>query len=203
MTILQLPNSHRMLPSESSLRNGPPIKSVEVPMADWFLQNRRDGCAGGRSKRRVRQFRQAPDRLPQQGDHCRRGAARGRVRGFDPQGHGPGARRRPDRNAALPRTHPAAVPGPHGQMRGATDIAAAMKAVTSALPAMQSRRAMPPQSRRRSTPLVMPPEVPLARTWSGHPRPGYRDGWRSRRRGWPGQTRPRGSKQGTVAVAFG
>jgi hypothetical protein len=44
MTIRQLPNSHRILPAESNLRNGPPIKSVEVPMADGFRQNRRTGA---------------------------------------------------------------------------------------------------------------------------------------------------------------
>src|ERR1700738_3227115 len=54
MMTLQLPNSHLILPADGSLRNGPPIKSVEVPMADGLLP--KPSRMGGRRGRRVSQL---------------------------------------------------------------------------------------------------------------------------------------------------
>ena len=57
----------------------------------------------------------------QQGDGCRRHAARWRVRGSDAQGRRDGARRRSDRNAALHGTRAAAVSRAYRQVPSAAD----------------------------------------------------------------------------------
>jgi hypothetical protein len=77
-------------------------------------QDRRGRCVGGRLNGPVGQSPQPPGRLPQQNDDHRRGIARRRGRGLDPQGRRADAGRRPDRVAAQPRTHAAEV-RPTGQ----------------------------------------------------------------------------------------
>ena len=104
-------------------------------------QKRRGGCEGGRSKRAVGQSPRPPCRLSQQDDHHCCGTARGRGRGLDPQIGRTGAGRRPDGVVAVNLTRPAALPPCRERaveftlppIESAADIAATMKAVTSAL----------------------------------------------------------------------
>jgi hypothetical protein len=165
-------------------------------------QNRRDGCLGGRSKEPVGQLRQAPDRLPQQGDHCRRGAARGRVRGFDPQGHGPGARRRPDpqcgsaSNASSRRAGTARSNAWCHRYRRRDEgghLGAAGDAIT---PGDAATIAAAVDTFGHATRGAPCPDLVRAST-SRLPR------WLAQQKVWVAGSSPATGKQGTVAVAFG
>src|SRR3984893_18906728 len=74
-----------------------------------FQQKRRGGGAGGGSRRAGRGTLSTAGSGAATRRHSRRGSARGGGRGLDPQARRAGARRRPERGAAVHRMHTAAV----------------------------------------------------------------------------------------------